>query len=78
MTVLLAKRVDFDDIIKNLQIECNKAIAYCDLAIKDYSDLVFQLLNRNYSFSAPNVKAIANRKTIKMLDTLILSDSKEV
>lgn len=78
VTVLLAERVDFDDVIKNLQIERDEAIAHRDLAIKDRGDLAFQLLNRNYSSGAPNVEAIANRKTTKMPDAPMLSDGKEV
>lgn len=76
--VLLAERVDFDLTIKNLEIERDKAIAYRDLAIRDRGDLIFQLLNRNNSSGVPIVEAIANRKTTKILDALMLSDSKEV
>ncbi|KUM55483.1 hypothetical protein ACN42_g11785, partial [Penicillium freii] len=76
--VLLAERVDFDPVIKNLEIERDEAIAYRDLAIRDRGDLAFRLLNRSNSSGVPIVEAIANRKTTKMLDALMLSDGKEV
>ncbi|KAJ9476335.1 hypothetical protein VN97_g13220 [Penicillium thymicola] len=61
VTVLLAERVDFDLVIKNLEIERDEAIAHRDLAIRDRGDLAFRLLNRSNSSGAPIVEAIANR-----------------
>ncbi|KUM55330.1 hypothetical protein ACN42_g11987, partial [Penicillium freii] len=78
VTVLLAERVDFDPVIKNLEIERDEAIAHRDLAIRDRGDLAFRLLNRSNSSGAPIVEAIANRKTTKMPDAPMLSDGKEV
>ena len=41
MIVLMAKRVDIDDIIKDLKIERNKAIAYYKHIIRAYDSLIY-------------------------------------
>ena len=71
LIILLIERVKATDIIKSLKIKRNKAIAYYEYIIRAYNSLIYQLINRT---SVPIIKA--SRKTTKILDTLILSNSK--
>ena len=73
LTVLLTERVKATNTIKSLKIERDEAIAYYEHAIRARDGLTYQLVNRT---SAPIVEA--GRKTTKIPDTPILSNSKQV
>ena len=71
LVVLLIERDKATDIIESLKIERNEAIAYYEYTIRARNSLIYQLVNRT---SVPIVEA--GRKTIKMPDALMLSNSK--
>ena len=71
MVVLIAKRVDIDDIMKDLKIERDEAIAYYEHTIRARNSLTYQLINRT---SVPIIEA--SRKTTKIPDAPIFSNGK--
>ncbi|KAJ5807513.1 hypothetical protein N7447_010969 [Penicillium robsamsonii] len=59
-------------------IERDKVITYRDHIIRERGDLAFRLNSNVTSSGALVIEAVATRKSIKMPNALMLSDSKEV
>lgn len=76
--VLYSDKIGTEIIIESLIQERDKVIAYRDIIVREKGNLIFYLVNLQNQASAPMIEATATRKTTKIPDAPIFSDSKEV